>query len=102
MNKTVTTWAIKLRTSDKSLDGETEKIMGGCGRYTVPSPRLHGIYGIPAMFNSRAEARAFIEDNFGYIRERKDLQDYPHGWKMPIPVRITISVEAPVGERRGS
>lgn len=46
---------------------------------------------LPALFTTRREARAFIEQEYGYIRKRPDLRGEPHGWKMPIPVRVQVS-----------
>ena len=50
----------------------------------------HLIYrnGVPIILQTRKEARAWINKNYGYIKERKDLQEEPHGWKMPIPVKL--------------
>ena len=46
---------------------------------------------LPALFLTRAEARAFITDTYGYIRHRADLRREPHGWRLPRPVRVTIT-----------
>ena len=46
----------------------------------------------PAMFRTRKEAREWIDAEYGYIGERKDLQSEPHGWRKPIPVRLEIGV----------
>jgi len=51
-------------------------------------------YCIPALFRTRKEASIFIEKEYGFIRRRKDLQDEPHGWIMPIPVRVNITYKA--------
>jgi len=45
----------------------------------------------PVMFKTRKKARAWIETHFGYIKTRKDLRIFPHGWRMPIPVKITVT-----------
>lgn len=34
---------------------------------------------LPVLFRTRAEARAWIEQRYGYIRTRPDLQAAPHG-----------------------
>lgn len=44
---------------------------------------------IPVMFLTRRQARAYADKKYGYIKTRKDLRCYPHGWRMPKPVRIT-------------
>lgn len=69
-------WAALWR-SENRLDGKREWI-------------LRDKHGIPALFNTRAEARQFIEDTHGYIRNRPDLRAEPHGWKMPIAVRVKV------------
>jgi hypothetical protein len=43
------------------------------------------------LFYTRANARAWIEENYGYIRERADLRAEPHGWQMPIPIRVQLA-----------
>ena len=44
----------------------------------------------PVLFRTRRESREFIKQKYGYIAERQDLQDEPHGWKIPIPVKVKI------------
>jgi hypothetical protein len=45
------------------------------------------------IFHTRHEARKEIWIRFGYIKDRPDLKSEPHGWKMPKPVRIKLTVE---------
>lgn len=54
--------------------------------------RTHLIYKdrLPVLFRTRRAAREFIESDYGYIRERSYLKAEPHGWRMPIPVRVAI------------
>ena len=55
--------------------------------------RTHIINGpdcLPVLFRSRRDARAYIEKTYGYIRTRRDLREQPHGWRLPIPVRVEI------------
>jgi hypothetical protein len=47
---------------------------------------------VPVFFLSKRDAREWIDKKWGYIRKRPDLQREPHGWKMPVPVRVTIEV----------
>lgn len=49
---------------------------------------------LPALFCTRLAARMFIIQEYGYIRERPDLRAEPHGWKLPIPVRVKISLSS--------
>ncbi len=56
--------------------------------------------GLPVIFKTRKAAKAWIDETHGYIRDRKDLRVEPHGWRMPTPVRITITPNAPAHPRR--
>lgn len=59
-----------------------------CALDDGPREYLVGEGGELPLFRTRREAR------YGYIRTRPDLHAEPHGWKMPIPVRVTIGVAA--------
>jgi hypothetical protein len=48
---------------------------------------------MPVLFSSRALAREWIEDHYGYIKQRRDLRAEPHRWRMPQPVRVTVRLE---------
>jgi hypothetical protein len=60
----------------------------------VDGYREHVLYEdcLPKLFRTRADCRAFIQERYGYIAERPDLRREPHGWRMPIPVRVSLSV----------
>ena len=73
--KTIVRWGILWRSENK-VDGKTE--------------RLVFFNRLPALYNTRREARKEIDATFGYIRERADLRAEPHGWKIPIAVRVWI------------
>jgi hypothetical protein len=45
---------------------------------------------VPVIFRTRAEARAWVDKRYGYIRGRKDLYAAPHGWRMPSPIRVQL------------
>lgn len=49
--------------------------------------------GYPVLFKTRKEAREYIKREYGYIQSRPDLRSEPHGWKMPISVRVKIILE---------
>ncbi len=66
-------WSVLWR-SENISDGKTE--------------RLHGTGGELPLFKTRQQARDFINEHYGYMRGRSDLKAEPHGWKMPIPVRV--------------
>ena len=42
------------------------------------------------LFMTRRKCRAFIEERYGYIRTRPDLRTEPHGWSMPVAVRVGV------------
>ncbi len=48
--------------------------------------------GQPLFFRTRWETRDWIRVHHGYLKERPDLRQEPHGWRMPQAVRITIDV----------
>jgi hypothetical protein len=73
---TCSAWAAIWHSKNK-LDGETHHIIH------------HNL--LPAMFKTRKQTLAFIEKEYGYIRHRRDLQTEPHGWRMPKPMRVTIT-----------
>ncbi len=70
-------WGVLFR-SDCKLDGKREHLMFE--------------NNLPALFVTRKQAREWITKNYGYIRTRPDLRAEPHGWKIPIPVRVKIEV----------
>lgn len=88
-------WGI-LWHSRNLLDGERKSLVGN-----VCAPHGDGHSPIkPAgkaqtalTFRTKREAAAFIKQQFGYIAKRPDLRTEPHGWKMPRPVRVRITVE---------
>lgn len=76
MRKESIRWAAKWR-SKSSIDGVQEHFVSDYDKGTY-------------FFRSRSQAREFIEENYGYIKERPDLRKEPHGWKMPVPVKVKI------------
>ena len=69
-------WAVLWRENNK-LDGKNEHILGNGN-------------GLPLLFDTRSQAREYLEARYGYIRNRKDLKAEPFGWKMPIAVKIVM------------
>jgi hypothetical protein len=66
--------------------------------------KLHGkqeslIYRnrIVVLFRTRQEARNFINKEYGYIKQDAILMAEPHGWKIPIPIRVIIKREIDEG-----
>lgn len=76
-----TSWAILCRSRNK-LDGERTWFEGDAS-----SPA-----GI-RLFPSRELAREHVIVAWGYLDGRPDLKAEPHGWKMPRPVKVEISVK---------
>ena len=70
-------WAIK-ETCDNKLDGHREW--------------FHWDGTLPFLFRTRREAREYINEHFGYIRNRPDLQREPHCWKIPKPVKVRVEL----------
>ena len=77
-NGTVIRWAVKWRSYNR-LDGKQEFF-------------VWATMNAPALFYTRAEARAYIRQEYGYIATRDDLRREPHGWRMPIAVRVRLSL----------
>lgn len=91
-------WAIRWRENSR-LDGKREWLMGRFNGDANPVPaRLSGYTTM--VFATRAEARAYIKDRYGYIARRSDLRTEPYGWKMPVAVRIKVSVETDLAPER--
>ena len=51
--------------------------------------------GIPALFRDRKSAKAFIKSKYGYIMRRPDLRAEPHGWRLPMAVRVVVKPNVP-------
>lgn len=48
-------------------------------------------HGLPLLFLTRRQARQHAVEFYSYVK-RPDLRAEPHGWRMPVPVRVKISV----------
>jgi hypothetical protein len=71
--------------------------MMGCTRWGVKwksaeSEHIMFENTLPVLFNTRAEARTWIDAKYGYIRTRKDLRTLPHRWRIPIPVKVRVEI----------
>ena len=71
-------WAAQWR-SNSRLDGVIKYI-------------IYGDDCKPILFRTRRECREFIASRYGFISVRTDLQEEPHGWQMPIPVKVKVEV----------
>jgi hypothetical protein len=72
-------WGILWR-SDNKLDGNTEHL-------------IYSLACVPMIFKTRGLARKYINSYWGYLRTRPDLRREPHGWKIPIPVKVEVTVK---------
>ena len=77
--KPVIRWGLRWRSKNR-LDGEWTHLIFGGDR-------------MPALFRTRAEARTYAEEVFGYIKQRPDLRKEPHGWTFPQPIRVSIAAQ---------
>jgi len=66
-------WGVLWRQKNK-LDGVQDRLLFG------------------KVFRTRSKARCWIEENYGYIRNRPDLRAEPHGWRVPLAVKVKVEV----------
>jgi hypothetical protein len=50
---------------------------------------------IPKMFTSKKDCKKWIDQEYSYIKERKDLRAAPYYWRLPKPARITFYYDLP-------
>lgn len=62
----------------------SNNILDGITRHLLYENRL------PVLFRTRRECRQFIKDRYGYIKDRKDLRQEPHGWRLPKAVKVEV------------
>lgn len=48
---------------------------------------------MPLLFLTKREAMNFIKEKYSYVAKRKDLRQEPHGWRMPKPIRLKVTLE---------
>lgn len=84
---TLESWAIEWR-SDNRIDGATRHFIHDQTKSVGTGSR----FGV-LLFSTRAAARSYRQEEFGYIRERPDLRAEPHGWKFPQIVRVRVTAE---------
>jgi hypothetical protein len=73
-------WAVEWHSVNR-LDGDRRHLQWR----PEPGP------GAFRLFRYRRECRTYIEERYGYIRDREDLRAEPYGWRMPQAVRVTVS-----------
>jgi hypothetical protein len=61
----------------------------------VRDNKLEGrsVHFASSLFSTRREARKYNNERFGYIRTRPDLKAEPHGWLMPVVVKVKVTIE---------
>jgi len=74
-------WAVLWRQKG-SIDGDIERIQWGYG----------GDRQAPYLFRTKKDCAVFIKERYGYIAKRKDLREYPHGWRMPKPIKVRVAL----------
>ena len=72
-------WGCEWRSRNR-LEGKTSHLICWCGR--------------PELFRTKREASEFIMLRYGFILSRKDLRAEPHGWLLPVPVRVTVEYQS--------
>lgn len=77
--RTPVRWALLHRTSAACIDGAREWF------------QWDGLK--PVLFRTRQEARQFAKEKYGRDAKRPDLKAYPHGWLMPVPVKVRVVLE---------
>jgi len=49
--------------------------------------------GVATLFRKKRLAVEWIEKEYGFIRTRVDLRAEPNGWRMPVPVKVTLTAD---------
>jgi hypothetical protein len=49
--------------------------------------------GGATLFFKKRLAVEWIKKEYGFIRTRADLRAEPHGWRMPVPVKVTLTAD---------
>ncbi len=77
-------WGVQWYSRNR-VDGES--------RHLQWQPVPDGCPGDFILFRTRAQCRAYIDQHYGYIRERPDLLREPHGWRVPRAVRVKVVLD---------
>ena len=77
-----TCWAV-VQIRDNKTDGYRENFARCRNAERQPGPKL---------FRTRAKARKWRDEIFGYIRNRPDLKAEPHGWRLPQVRKICVKL----------
>jgi hypothetical protein len=81
-------WAVKWSSGPNNVDQKLQE------RLCLYDATIAARRGTTIMFfKSRAAARAYRDERYGYIKTRRDLRRYPHDWRLPRVVRATLEVK---------
>jgi len=75
-------WAILWRETEQSIDGANSHLIGDPEQF-----------GRTRLFKTRKQAQENIRANYNYIAKRTDLRRAPHGWRMPVPIKVAVIIE---------
>lgn len=59
-------------------------------KYLILRTQSSGFH--PPLFRTRSGARAYIREQYEYIKHREDFRRQPHGWKLPRAVRVRMEL----------
>lgn len=90
MKEHYTAWAVQWRSGPNNLDRKVvEHLLVDWGTPTYVAEKCLA----PIVFPTRGAARAWVKERYGYLRARRDLRAYPHDWKPPRVVRVSVKME---------
>lgn len=75
-------WAIVWWTADDNCEGKRAWLIG------TPNGTTRTF-----LFPTKRQATDYIRLKYGYIAKRKDLRSAPHGWRVPYPTRVKVTIE---------
>jgi hypothetical protein len=73
-------WGLQWYSKNK-LNGET--------RHLILCIENH----VPVLFRTRKLARLYAQNRYGFIKNRKDLRNEPHGWRFPQPIKVQVTIK---------
>lgn len=80
-------WGVHWRSGPNNVDHKRSEYL------VRPVTTLNHQARQPLCFTTRAEARIWVREHYSYIAARRDLREYPHDWKVPRVVRVTVTTE---------
>lgn len=83
-------WCVQWRSGPNNVDRKAHKHF-----VLFDYPRhidTHGNFNL-MFFPTRAQARAYAKERYGYIARRADLRKYPHDWRSPLVLRCKMEIK---------